>query len=392
MKTINFSQRLSGVAAILIYLGLVVGFAPTGIRHHQLDGTAHGTQLMTALIFAFGISVTFGWRWCIRRKSPQLVYAYFVGLSLLSILMFVLENVDTRTGAGVGNLFAVLLLQAGVLPVIPKLAIYFSQVGMMIVVSALLLPFDRVLLPSFLVFLTNGAITLIGHLIVRDEQTQQALEAANLKLTEYAKQIEALATARERNRLAREIHDSLGHYLTVVNMQIEAALAVMDADSDRARQSMTKAQTLTKNGLTEIRRSVAALRDDTITERPLHEALLQLVEEHRSTGLEVHYRLEGAIRPCPAQIEMTLYRAAQEGLTNIRKHAKATRAELHLNYQRSDAVALELRDNGVGGAEIERNGGFGLLGLFERAKLLGGAVKVQSAPGEGVMLCVELPT
>lgn len=375
MNNINFSQRLSGIAATIIYLALVAGFAPTVIRHHQLDGTHEGVRLMTALLILFGLLVTFGWRWCVRRKSARVMYAYFVGMTLLAMGMFWFENADSGTGAGVGNVFIILLLQSGVLPIAPKLAVYLAQILIMIVVSALMMPFERVILPSFLVFLTNGAITLMGHLIVRDERTQYALEAANVKLTEYAAQVEALATERERTRLAREIHDSLGHYLTVVNMQIEAALAVMEADPERARQSMTKAQTLTKNGLAEIRRSVAALRDDTAAERPLHEALLQLVEEHRSTGLDVHYQLDGAIRPCAAQIEMTLYRAAQEGLTNIRKHAKATRAELHLNYQRPDAVALELRDNGVGGVGIEQNGGFGLLGLFERAKLLGGLVK-----------------
>jgi signal transduction histidine kinase len=385
-----FSRRLRGATAICIYLGLVVGFAPTVLRHHQIDGTPQGMRAMIALLLTYGLSVTLGWRWVMARGLPRLVYGYFAALTALAIAMFWLENSDTGTGAGVGNLFVVLLLQSGVLAPAPKLAVYFAQAAAMSGISALFMPPESVVLPSLLVILTNGAVTLIGHLIVRDEQTERALAAANSKLRAYAEQVEALATTRERNRLARDIHDSLGHYLTVVNMQIEASLAVLDSDPDRAREALLKAQALTKEGLGEIRRSVGALRAEATEPGQLHQALLKLADDHRASGLEISYALEGQPRPCAAAIEMALYRAAQEGLTNIRKHAAAARAELRLSYQRSDVIMLRLCDDGVG-SDYPNTGGFGLRGLRERAGALGGEVVIHTAPGQGFVLSVEIP-
>jgi len=238
--------------------------------------------------------------------------------------------------------------------------------------------------------LTNGAILLIGHLIMSEERAHELLNESNRKLTEYAAQVEELATSKERNRLAREIHDSIGHYLTAVNMQIEAARAVMQTDPARAQQALAKAQTLTKEGLAEIRRSVSALRINPMETRPLHEAIELLVEEHRASGLDVNYRIEGTIRPVSAQVEITLYRIAQEGLTNIRKHARATHADLLLNYQDEQHFNLKITDNGAG--STGKGTGFGLLGIQERLKLLGGSLSIQTGEGQGFALLVEIPT
>ncbi|MBZ0290842.1 MAG: sensor histidine kinase, partial [Anaerolineae bacterium] len=224
----------------------------------------------------------------------------------------------------------------------------------------------------------------------RAAQTSHQLDETNRKLTEYAAQAEELATLRERNRLAREIHDNLGHYLTAVNMQIEAAMAVLSTDQERTLQALVKAQTLTKEGLSEIRRSISALRANPIENRALHEALLLLVEEHRAAGNVVEFEVVGDIRPCSAALEMTFYRIAQEGLTNIRKHAKAARADLTLSYSHPRCVRLTLRDDGVGSSEPD--GGFGLLGIRERVHLLGGTLNIQTSLGHGFTLQVELPS
>lgn len=228
----------------------------------------------------------------------------------------------------------------------------------------------------------------------RDDVQRLATELgeANRKLREYAVQVEELAAARERNRLAREIHDTLGHYLTVVNVQLEAARAVGGRDPLGARQALDKAQSLTQEGLQEIRRSVAALRSSPLDNKSLAEALRQLVEESRSTGLAAGLQVRGQPRTLAPQAELTLYRAGQEGLTNIRKHAQAKSADMVLDFQSPDRVRLILTDDGVGAA----NDGaapacFGLLGLRERAQLLGGRVSVRTAPRAGFALEVEVP-
>jgi signal transduction histidine kinase len=228
----------------------------------------------------------------------------------------------------------------------------------------------------------------------RDEVERLAadLRAANDKLREYAVQAEEFAMAKERNRLAREIHDSLGHYLTVINIQLEAAQAVMESDRPRARDALRKAQSLAQEGLADVRRSVAALRASPIERRPLPEALAALVDENRAAGIVTELVVVGAPRALSPQTELTLYRAAQEGLTNVRKHARASRAEVALDYGGGERIRLKVCDNGVGGsAAEEQRDGYGLIGVRERAQLLRGEVRTHLVEGQGFTLEVELP-
>lgn len=224
---------------------------------------------------------------------------------------------------------------------------------------------------------------------VREREGRAELDEVNRQLRQYAAQVEELATVKERNRLAREIHDGLGHYLTAINVQIEAARAVMDGDRPRALDALHKAQTLTQEGLAEVRRSVAALRASPTESRPLPEAVAVLVEECRAAGIATELVVNGEARPLPPQAELTLYRAAQEGLTNVRKHAHVSSASVRLDYRGDGSVRLTVQDDGVGSDEA--SGGFGLLGVRERVQLLGGKVDIRTAPGQGFTLEVEVP-
>src|SRR5207247_8739686 len=138
------------------------------------------------------------------------------------------------------------------------------------------------------------------------------LAKANQQLRDHAAQVEELATTKERNRLAREIHDSLGHYLTVVNVQIGAAQAILGQDRSRALDHLAKAQTLTQGGLSEIRRSVAALRASPTESRPLPEALARLVEQWNAADMRLTLTSGGAGRPLTPQSESNLYLSCQE--------------------------------------------------------------------------------
>lgn len=222
------------------------------------------------------------------------------------------------------------------------------------------------------------------------ERLAEELRVANHKLREYAVQAEELAATRERNRLAREIHDSLGHYLTVVNVQIEAARALWPRDPEQAQDALAKAQSFTREGLQDIRRSVATLRSPPLDNKPLVEALRQMVAESRTSGLAIELVLLGAARPLSPPVELTLYRAGQEGLTNVRKHARATQVSLVLDFQTADRVCLQVRDNGVGVAPSMSNG-FGLLGLRERAQILGGEMRLLAGPQAGCTLEMVVP-
>lgn len=214
------------------------------------------------------------------------------------------------------------------------------------------------------------------------------LEQANVQLAAYATQAEELAMTQERNRLAREIHDNLGHYLTIVNVQIEAAKLLMNSEPTRALDALDKAQELAKKGLTRVRESVAALRESPVSNRPLSQAIASLVKETQRSGIVTKFKVAGNPQTLENKVALALYRTAQEGLTNVCKHARASRVDVLLDFQPSQ-VCLEVRDNGVGAADT--TGGFGLLGIRERIQLLGGRVEVRTGEGKGFCLLVKVP-
>jgi len=233
-------------------------------------------------------------------------------------------------------------------------------------------------------------VVVFTRVAASERAARTELASANQRLRERAAQIEDLAITKERNRLAREIHDSVGHYLTVVNVQIGAAQTVLQQDRARALDHLTKAQTLTQEGLAEIRRSVAALRSAPIESRPLPEALKHLVEQWNAAGRDAKFEVTGTIRVLSPQAELTLYRTAQEALTNVDKHAKATRVDVLLDYTREHSVLLKVEDYGVGADKVRT--GFGLSGIRERVQLLRGEVEIETAVGRGFCLEVKLPT
>jgi signal transduction histidine kinase len=224
---------------------------------------------------------------------------------------------------------------------------------------------------------------------IETERLATELREANRQLREYAAQAEELATAEERNRLAREIHDGLGHYLTGINMQIQAGRAMLDHDRDVALDALEKAQALAQEGLTEVRRSVTALRASPLDNQSLPQAIEALVNECRTAGIATGFTIAGEARDLPPQVELALYRAAQEGMTNMRKYAQASSAEVVLDYQDQEHIRLKVSDAGVG--TDDPSGGYGLVGIRERVQMLGGMVRIETAPGEGFVLGIEVP-
>jgi two-component system NarL family sensor kinase len=214
-----------------------------------------------------------------------------------------------------------------------------------------------------------------------------AVERANL----FSHSIE-LGAAEERNRLAREIHDTLAQGLTAITLQLETADALLDANPANARAAVQKALALTRANLEEARRSVLDLRAAPLERRTFCEALADLVRQYGAEWkLETEFELVGGDRPMPGRIEAGLYRMAQEALTNVVRHAKAKRVCVHFTTT-PDQVELVVEDDGVGfDTEALAKGRFGLVGLNERARLLGGTLEVCSVPGEGTELKIIVP-
>ncbi|MCU0495148.1 MAG: sensor histidine kinase [Chloroflexaceae bacterium] len=220
------------------------------------------------------------------------------------------------------------------------------------------------------------------------------LEQSHARLTAYAHQVEALATTSERNRIAREIHDSLGHYLTVINVQLEKALAFREKHPAQAEQAVRDSKRLAHNALDDVRRSVGMLRANGQV-FGLAQALHELIAPLQSERLHVELTIEGNQSGFSQAALLALFRGAQEGLTNVQRHATASQATLHLSFQAVEA-SLEICDNGVGFepgtvATGAAQGRYGLQGLRERLELVGGSMALKSTPGSGTSLLLRVP-
>lgn len=199
--------------------------------------------------------------------------------------------------------------------------------------------------------------------------------------------------------MAHEIHDTLAQGFTSIVMNLEAAEGTLPPDLGRARHYLDQVQLTARESLMKARRLVWALRPGPLEKASLPEALSRLTERWKEeSGVDAGVTATGTSCPLFPEIEVTLFRTAQEALANVRKHARASRVALTLYYM-GDCVALDARDDGVGfdplrmatGEENRTSGGFGLKGMRERVEQAGGSLFVESAPGEGSTLAVELP-
>ena len=216
-----------------------------------------------------------------------------------------------------------------------------------------------------------------------------AIERARL----YAHSAE-VGAVEERNRLAREIHDTLAQGLSAIALQLETADALLESEREpeRIQRAIQQALHLARTNLDEARRSVLDLRAAPLEGRTLAEAVNQLVQEVTAkAALAVNLQVVGAHQPLPVAIEAGLYRVTQEALTNIVSHAHATRSDLHLLVT-LQSVQLTIHDNGCGfEPDTVTPNRYGLTGMNERVRLLGGQLQIQSAPGAGTKVVVTIP-
>ncbi|MBM4459579.1 MAG: sensor histidine kinase [Chloroflexi bacterium] len=226
----------------------------------------------------------------------------------------------------------------------------------------------------------------------RHSQTLLAeLQEAHRQLQEYALRAEELAVVEERNRLAREMHDTLGHHLTVASVQLEGAQRLCPTDPEQAATMVGTVRDQVREALGELRSTVAALRSPIETDLDLRSALRRLIDNfERAAGLMVHRILPEGMPPLPDAYRLTLLRAAQEALTNIEKHAQANQVWLVLTIG-NEAVALLVGDDGKGVSRTAGRAGFGLQGLRERAAQLGGELHIEPRAGGGTQLSLRLP-
>lgn len=241
-----------------------------------------------------------------------------------------------------------------------------------------------------IIYLVLGYV--VTFLMKSQREQQKALAEANQKLVQHAGTLEQLTTSRERNRLSRELHDTLAHSLSAMVVQIEAIQIVWEPIPTKASGMLEQLLTTARSGLDETRRALRALRASPLEELGLELAVRSLMDDIASRcGYQVSTNVSGDLEDLSPDVEQCYYRIAQEALANAANHASASRISLVLE-RNSNKLRMEILDDGTGFSQnhvLGQNGSkYGIQGMRERAELIGARFEIQSVPGSGTAVRV----
>jgi len=207
----------------------------------------------------------------------------------------------------------------------------------------------------------------------------EKLEEANQRLRAYAIEVEQMAETRERNRLAREIHDTLGHALTGIAAGLDACIMTLEVAPEVTKQQLNKIRDAAKKGITDVRRSVKKLRPDDLERLPFQEALMEMTKNYsESSGMEITFDIFSWSEHLRQDQEDVIYRVLQESITNAKRHGHATKVKITIGGNEK-YLLIVIADNGRGCDNVKQ--GFGLKHMRERLELLHGTVHYWSDEG-----------
>ena len=236
-------------------------------------------------------------------------------------------------------------------------------------------------------------ILAVGNVVAWNESGEPIRALGVVTDIDDRKRAEAASILEERNRMAREIHDTLAQAFTGILAQVGAAKQVLTDDVEATQAHLDLIEELARTGLVEARRSVVALRPQLLEEGSLQSALHRLIAQIRTAAMDttLYYEIEGAVYALPPEVESNLLRMGQEALTNATRHANADEIRVELVYDR-DRFCLRVKDNGrgFGVGSIPCSEGFGLLGMSERAERIGAQLTIRSQPGQGTEIIVTI--
>ncbi|WP_322487260.1 sensor histidine kinase [Chloroflexus sp.] len=324
-------------------------------------------------------------RFYFAASSTLLLVVNYVGLdagwTFLPFLLFVIAS-QAVVGLGVWRGLGISLL------------LYLGWGGVLWLRGAalehLLAQISSILLGLIFTLVFSVVLARLADQMARAERLAAELRTANVALAAAREREVALAAAEERVQLAREIHDGLGHHLTALNVQLQAAARLLDRDPERAAQALALCREEAQAALTEVRQSVALMRANPLAGQPLPDVIAGMVRDFdRVSPLQARFALEGDVGEVAPAVAMTLYRAAQEGLTNAQKHGQATQVTVRL-IGTADSVRLEVINDGPPAPPVAETG-FGLAGLRERAARLGGTLQAEPLSAGGFRLVMAVP-
>ncbi|NIK70613.1 sensor histidine kinase [Paenibacillus sp. BK720] len=326
--------------------------------------------LIYLLILDFLVSASYGYIFIAGNFPNHL----FIGITALAILMFIRS---TRVLIAAG--FVLLLL-------------YVATMGSIDWYLYKRLDADSYFITcSFIVFacIVNALIHFYQRARREALELYAQLQQSHEQLQEYASKAEEWAASRERVRIAREIHDTVGHKLTAALVQMQAARKLGAVDPARSEQAYLDCEGLVRSSLQEVRLSVRAIRDEPIPSTSLNTSLERLAEEFtKFANVQTSFLTNGMPVALPSDLQLTAYRVVQESLTNAQRHGHAGKAEILLSYSR-EGFSLAIRNDGEVPGELKP--GFGLINLQERVKEWNGQVRFQTDPSLGFAVEARFP-
>jgi signal transduction histidine kinase len=231
----------------------------------------------------------------------------------------------------------------------------------------------------------------ISSIVRQNAERRKMIVELNAARSELAKAEREAGALEERQRLAGEIHDTIAQGLASIVLQLQGAEQELAEDPRAARARISTAIATAREGLAEARRTLWALRPDLLSGEPFHRTVERVMKDWaESSGVPAHSRVTGPVRALSRDVEQMLLRCLQEALANVQKHARAGSVTVTLSYMDNELM-LDIRDDGRGFDITKRAPGFGLQGMKERAEALGGRLDMESAPGEGTTIAVQVP-
>lgn len=298
----------------------------------------------------------------IRRVSNTVSRTVIITISFLSYIVL--------------NYNIISLLSGSIIPLETVLTYYQNTEA-----SLILAVLDIFKIVNFFLFIAYMFVLIMEQI----SQTRLVLELndalaeKNTQLINMNAELEEATKTKERNRLAREIHDTLGHTLTGIITGADACAMIIDIAPDVAKKQLNAIADIARAGIKDVRRSVSALRPDVLEKKDLFEALQEMVENTRkSTGVEISFGCCAALDCFNQDEEDVIYRIVQEGTTNAIRHGKATRIDIKIE-RNFDALWIEIRDNGIGCSDVKK--GFGIHHMEERLKMLNGTLEYNGDDG-----------
>lgn len=353
----------------------ILAIAAFGLMGLKLPTSHLGAKLLYTVV-EFGLMLLPATKFGLSSRS---VFLMCLVLTMRSSLIF--RRAGQFTVLGLAFLcYGTVLLSKPITPGRYKVAVWDWRISSVLLFS-LTLVFALLLINALLAERQSRA---------QLQKVYQELEVTHEQLRNYALRIEDQATLQERNRIAREIHDGLGHTLAAQTIQLNNALLFWQSNDDKAMAFLKQAKLLGSEALLEIRRSVSVLRSNPLQGQALESAIDKLLKDFQNTtGIKLESKIHLPLS-LSTEANTTLYRIIQESLTNIYKHAHATTVIVQL-VPEVGMLELSIVDNGEGFNPTENTTGFGLQGMRERAAALNGKFQVYSQPGKGCRICVSFP-